>query len=147
MPTVDVRILDHPVHAVAEESFPAPAGAECVFLGRTRCEVHPDHGELQRLSYEAYVPLARRVLDDLAREALKRFDCYTVRIHHAIGDVPLGEASVLIQVVCGHRHEAFTACRFLIDRLKESAPIWKRERWADGTTWSKGTQVRTEEQP
>ena len=50
-----------------------------------------------------------------------------------------GDASVLVQVACGHRAESFEACRFLIDALKAQVPIWKREEWADGTTWSEGT--------
>jgi molybdopterin synthase catalytic subunit len=139
--TIDVRILDHPVQPQALAPFPEAAGAECSFLGRTRREVHPEHGALVRLAYEAYVPLAQRVLTDLARQAADRFDGRAVRIHHAVGDVPVGEASVLVQVACGHRGDAFGACRFLIDGLKTSAPIWKREFWADGTTWSTGHPV------
>ncbi len=141
MTAIDVQILDHPVGVAAVTPFPESAGAECSFLGRTRMEVHPRHGRLVRLSYEAYVPLARRTLSDLAEEAAGRFECSVVRIHHAVGEVPVGDASVLVQVVCGHRAGAFEACRFLIDRLKKTAPIWKRELWADGTSWSPGTPV------
>ena len=140
-PDIDVRILDHPVQPVSLEPWPQAAGAECAFVGRTRMEFHPEHGALVRLSYEAYRPLAERVLTDLAGHAAERFDCRAVRLHHAVGDVPLGAASVLVQVVCGHRDGAFAACRFLIDELKKQAPIWKREHWADGTTWSTGNPV------
>lgn len=140
-PVIDVRILDRPVAATPLEPFPAPAGAECVFLGRTRHEVHPEHGALERLEYEAYRPLAERQLVELAEMAAARFACETVRIHHALGEVRVGEASVLIQVACGHRQRAFEACRFLIDRLKATVPIWKRETWDDGTTWAEGTPV------
>ena len=140
-PGIDVRILEHPVGAVAADPFPAQAGAECVFLGRTRRDIHPRHGELVRLSYQAYLPLAHHTLSELAKQATDRFDCDLVRIHHAIGEVPVGKASVLVQVVCGHRARAFEACRFLIDRLKATAPIWKQELWADGTSWSQGTPV------
>ncbi len=141
MATIDVQILDRPVRAHAVRPFPESAGAECAFLGRTRKEEHPQHGTLRRLSYEAYVPLARRTLDELAESAARQFNCDVVRIHHAVGEVPVGEASVLVQVVCGHRAKAFEACRFLIDRLKSTVPIWKREQWADGTSWSQGTPV------
>ncbi len=146
-PAIDVRICDRPVGMVDADHFPPDAGAECVFLGRTRGETHPRHGTLTRLSYEAYRPLADRTLTDLARDATRRFDCMFVRIHHAVGDVPVGDASVLVHVVCGHRAQAFEACRFLIDRLKASAPIWKRELWADGTSWSRGTPVDLREPP
>ena len=143
-PILDVQILDHPVEAQSFDPFPQPAGGECIFLGRTRLEHHDEHGALTRLGYEAYAPMAEKVLTKLAGEAAARFGCLAVRIHHAIGDVPPGEASVLVQVVTGHRAEAFDACRFLIDRLKLEAPIWKREQWADGTTWSPGAPVETE---
>jgi len=141
MPSIDVQLVDHPVAYAPFEPFPQPAGAECAFLGRTRIESHPAHGTLKRLQYEAYRPLAHNVLRDLAERAIEQYACLAVRIHHAVGDVPAGEASVLVQVVCGHRAGAFDATRFLIDRLKAEAPIWKREIWADGTTWSAGTPV------
>ena len=114
-------------------------GGECVFLGRTRGELHPEHGALLRLRYEAYGSMAEGVLRELAEEAVERFGCLLVRVHHAVGVVDIGEASVLVQVVCGHRGEAFEACRFLIDELKKRVPIWKKEEWADGTSWSEGT--------
>lgn len=126
------------------EPFPQPAGAECVFLGRTRLESHPDHGPLTRLIYEAYAPMAESIMLGLARGATSRFGCLAIRLHHALGAVPIGEASVLVQVVAGHRDAAFDGCRFLIDRVKAEAPIWKREQWADGATWSRGTVVNPE---
>lgn len=146
-PTIDVKIVNQPVGMIDADPFPSDAGAECVFLGRTRGETHPRHGALRRLSYEAYRPLAERTLCDLAQNAAREFQCRLVRIHHAVGEVPVGAASVLVQVVCGHRDEAFLACRFLIDRLKATAPIWKQELWADGTSWSEGTPVDHQEPP
>jgi molybdopterin synthase catalytic subunit len=137
----DIQLFDHPVAAVSLESFPRSAGAECIFLGRTRLESHPQHGDLQRLEYEAYEPMAVRVLNDLAQKHAARFGCLAVRIHHALGVVPPGQASVLVQVLCPHRAASFDACRAIIDELKSTVPIWKRERWADGTTWSRGTPV------
>jgi molybdopterin synthase catalytic subunit len=141
VPIIDVQLFDHPVRMLALEPFPREAGGECVFLGRTRLEHHPQHGELRRLSYEAYREMAERVLRDLAQQTIERFECFAVRVHHAIGEVPVGEASVLVQVVCGHRDKAFAACRFLIDRLKSDAPIWKREQWERGETWSEAANV------
>lgn len=144
-PFIDVRIVDHPVAMIALDGFPADAGGECVFLGRTRLEVHPQLGRLTKLSYAAYREMAEGVLRDLASQAIDRFGCLAVRVHHAIGEVPVGQASVLVQVACGHRDEAFEACRFLIDRLKTDAPIWKREVWERGETWSQAaTAVQIE---
>ena len=144
-PFIDVRIVDHPVAMIALDGFPADAGGECVFLGRTRLEVHPQLGRLAKLSYETYREMAEGVLRDLAIQATDRFGCLAVRVHHATGDVPVGQASVLVQVACGHRDKAFEACRFLIDRLKTDAPIWKREVWERGETWSQAaTAVQME---
>lgn len=143
-PAIDVRIVDGPVRQAGLDRLPATAGGECVFLGRTRRDVHESHGPLERLCYEAYRPLAERTLRELAAEAQQRFGCLSVRLHHAVGEVPVGEASVLVQVLCPHRDEAFKACRFLIDRLKATAPIWKREQWSDGATWARGVPVSVE---
>jgi molybdopterin synthase catalytic subunit len=140
-PLVDVRLLPEPVRPLPLDGLAEDAGGECTFLGRTRRDVHPVHGALRRLTYEAYAALAQRTLLELAAEACRRFDCRAVRLHHALGDVDPGQASVLVQVACAHRGEAFAACRFLIDRLKVSAPIWKKEIWDDGTTWSEGHPV------
>lgn len=138
---VDVQLLEEPVQPLALEGMPAQSGGECIFLGRTRADEHAEHGRLERLCYEAYRPMAERVLGDLAARAAAEYACLGVRIHHALGEVPVGKASVLVQVMCTHRGEAFAACRFLIDALKREAPIWKREEWADGSTWSEGTIV------
>jgi molybdopterin synthase catalytic subunit len=142
---IDVRLLDHPVQIADLAPFPPECGAECVFLGRTRGERHEQHGRLTKLSYEAYQPLAERTMRELVDQAIDQFGCAAVRLHHAVGDVAIGEASVLVQVACGHRDQAFRACRFLIDELKRRVPIWKREVWADGTTWAEGVPVNLNE--
>lgn len=138
---IDVQLVEGPVTLPPWNRFPQPAGAECIFLGRTRKEQDARHGDLTRLSYDAYKPMAERVLRELAEVAAARFECLHVRLHHSVGIVPVGEASVLVQVVTGHRGEAFEACRFLIDALKSRAPIWKREDWEDGSSWSAGSIV------
>ncbi len=137
---IDILFTPGPVEYAAPPMIDI-GGGECVFLGRTRGEVHDKHGALQRLRYTAYESMARRVLESLARVAVKEHGALFVRIHHSLGEVGVGQASVLIQVVCGHRAEAFEACRMLIDRLKSEAPIWKSEVWADGATWSRGLEV------
>jgi len=144
-PLIDVQVVNHPVDPTPMEPFPRSAGAECIFLGRTRSETHDKHGELSLLCYEAHVGLAENQLRELAEEAIDRFGCIAVRIHHATGEVPLGKASVLVHVVCPHRDGAFDACRFLIDQLKATVPVWKREIWADGETWSGGSPVVVKE--
>ncbi|MCA9290190.1 MAG: molybdenum cofactor biosynthesis protein MoaE [Phycisphaerales bacterium] len=144
---IDVRLVDGPAEPETFDPFPQPCGAECIFVGRTRLEHHPEHGALVRLSYEAYRPMALKVLEDLATGAAAQFDCRAVRIVHALGPVPPGAGSVVVQVACGHRGASFDACRHLIDALKKAAPIWKREEWADGTTWSEGTPATPTSEP
>ena len=140
-PYVDVQLLDHPVEQTPLSPFPDDCGAECVFIGRTRVDHHEVHGRLVRLRYHAYRPLATSELRTLALHAAERFGCSCVRIHHALGEVLPGGASVLVQVATGHRGAAFEAGRFVMEELKRKAPIWKQEFWADGTTWSEGATV------
>jgi molybdopterin synthase catalytic subunit len=106
-----------------------------VFIGTTR--TLSKGREVVKLEYEAYIPMAEKCMDDLEREARRRWNLHAMSIVHRIGGVAIGEASVVIAVSSFHRDEAFQACRYLIDRLKEIVPIWKREFFADGTVeWS-----------
>lgn len=136
-PQIITALEDGPVSAL-DLDWPADCGGECVFLGRTRAETHPQHGKLLRLEYEAYEPMVRKCLDQMAQDAAAKWGCRAVRIVHARGVVPLGSASVCIQVATPHRGEAFAACRYLIDRLKHELPVWKREVWERGETFSEG---------
>jgi len=120
-------------------------GGECVFLGRTRSETHPTLGKLQRLDYEAYEPMAKRQLDQLARSLAAKHGCHAIRIVHALGPVAVGQPSVVIQTLTPHRPAAFAACREAIDQLKLEIPIWKREVWERGETFVEGQQVEIQE--
>jgi molybdopterin synthase catalytic subunit len=73
----------------------------------------------------------------IAAEAVERWRC-RVALQHRVGRLEIGEPSVLIAVACGHRGQAFDACRYLIDTLKERVPIWKREVWEGGEVWIEG---------
>ncbi len=136
-PQISVAVQSGPVSAVAL-NWPGACGGECVFLGRTRADRHPEFGPLMRLEYEVYEPMAQKVLKRLASEAAEKFGCLTVRIVHAKGPVKPGEASVVIQVATPHRSESFDASRYLIDSLKRDLPVWKREVWRDGETFVEG---------
>jgi molybdopterin synthase catalytic subunit len=89
------------------------------------------------LDYQAYDAMAMRVLHQIARDIRYRYpDVSRVVIHHRLGKLSVGEISVLIAVGSPHRAEAFDACRYAIDTLKQDAPIWKKEYWLDGdSTW------------
>lgn len=110
-------------------------GAVVTFIGTTRD--HNDGAAVVSLRYEAYVEMANKVLCGLFEEAIKRFPITRARVAHRLGEVPVGEASVVVVVTSPHRGPAFDACRFLMDRLKHEAPIWKLEqlRTGDAVRW------------
>ena len=121
--------LDRLLAAVRDPS----AGALVTFLGTTRNE---NAGRrVIRLEYEAYTRMAEREMRALAVEAKRRWPIRKVAMVHRTGVVPVGQASVAIVVSAGHRAEAFEACHWLIDRLKEIVPIWKREHFRGGQIW------------
>jgi molybdopterin synthase catalytic subunit len=107
------------------------AGAVVLFVGTTRETT--DGRRTRWLDYEAYPAMAERILADLEAEARRRWPLAGCAIVHRLGRVEVGEASVAVAVSSAHRGPAFEAGQWLIDRLKESAPIWKQEHWADGT--------------
>lgn len=109
------------------------AGAVVTFLGTTRSE---NAGRaVVRLEYEAYTHMAVAEMRRLSAEARRTWPLRKVAMAHRIGRVPVGEASVAIAVSAGHRAEAFAACHWLIDRLKEIVPIWKKEHFRGGEVW------------
>jgi molybdopterin synthase catalytic subunit len=116
------------------------SGAVNVFIGTTRN--HSNGKSVVKLEYEAYNPMALKKMEQIRKEAHERWDVHNVALVHRIGEVAVGEASVVIAVSSSHRHEAFEACRYIIDRLKAVVPIWKREYFADGSVeWSKATHT------
>jgi MoaE-MoaD fusion protein len=123
---IDVEQLEN------EVAHPA-AGAIVTFSGTTRRD---NVGRrVLRLEYEAYEPMALSEMRKLAHEAGRRWEIVRIAIHHRVGVVEIGETSVAISVAAAHRAEAFEACRFAIDRLKEVVPIWKKEYFEGGEVW------------
>lgn len=109
------------------------AGAIVTFAGTTRAD---NAGRtVIRLEYEAYESMALSEMRRLAREAGERWPIVRIAISHRIGQVDIGETSVAIAVSAAHRAEAFEACRFAIDRLKQIVPIWKKEHFEGGEVW------------
>jgi molybdopterin synthase catalytic subunit len=90
------------------------------------------------LDYEAYEEMALKQMSGLAEQALERFGVRQVVVVHRLGRLEVGETSVLIVVASAHRGAAFEACRWVIDTLKKTVPIWKRETFADGAVWADG---------
>ena len=117
------------------------AGAIVTFLGTSRRTSHnAAHVEkpVRTLWYEAYETMAVKRLREIGDEAVRRFEVTRVAAWHRVGEVPVGEASVAIAVAAPHRGAAFEACRFVIDEIKRSVPVWKREQFADGEEWVSG---------
>ncbi len=129
------------VHAMIAAAARADCGALTVFLGTTRD--HHDGRRVERLAYEAYAAMAVVALERLELEAARRFDVASCAITHRLGDVPLAEASVVVVVAAAHRGPAFEACRWAMDELKRTVPIWKKEFYAEGgAEWVKGTPLK-----
>jgi MoaE-MoaD fusion protein len=130
-----VRIVRSRIDIAALEAAVADpgAGAIATFVGMTRNE--NSGRRVLRLEYEAYEPMALSEMRKLAEEAGQRWKITRAAITHRIGVVEIGEASVAIAVSAPHRAEAFSACRFLIDRIKEIVPIWKKEHFEGGEIW------------
>ena len=133
-----VAIVHHKIDtAAALEKIKQPEdGAVVVFEGIVR-----NHSRGRRtlfLEYEAYEQMALKEMESLAEQARSQFPIRDVAIVHRLGRLEIGETSVLIVVASAHRAAAFEACRWIIDTLKRTVPIWKKEHFEDGAVWSDG---------
>jgi molybdopterin synthase catalytic subunit len=137
-PCASIAIVDEPIRA--EELVAAAKagsdGAVCVFDGIVRDNTRGR--QTLYLDYEAYRDMALEQMQRLAAEAKEKFGVRQVSVLHRLGRLQVGETSVLIVVASAHRAAAFDACRWLIDTLKKTVPIWKRETFADGVVWADG---------
>jgi molybdopterin converting factor subunit 1 len=112
------------------------AGAICTFTGVVR---DSSRGRsVTHLEYEAYAEMATAQMRNIADEIAERWPDARVAMSHRTGRLEIGEPSVVVSVSCPHRGEAIAACKWGIDRLKETVPIWKKEHAADGTYWIEG---------
>jgi MoaE-MoaD fusion protein len=117
-------------------------GAALVFEGVVR---NQSRGRQTRyLEYEAYEEMALQQMESLAAQALTQFQIRDVAMVHRLGHLEIGETSVLIAVASAHRAAGFDACRWLIDSLKRTVPIWKKEYFEDGAVWGDGEPFPTE---
>ena len=111
-------------------------GAIVAFDGFVR---NQSHGRTTRyLEYEAYEPMALGKMKEIATYIHERYRIHCVAIVHRLGHLEIGETSVFIAVSAPHRGAAFEACRYAIDTLKKTVPIWKKEYFADGAVWADG---------
>jgi molybdopterin synthase catalytic subunit len=112
------------------------SGGIALFIGCVR-DFSEGH-DVEWLEYEAYVPMAEEKLRQVVEEARERWPVQGMAIQHRLGRLEIGEDAVVIAVSCPHRAEAFDACRYAIDRIKEIVPIWKKEFSASGAVWVGG---------
>ena len=129
------RVTEEPLSlaAVVDEVADESAGAVATFLGTVRRE---SRGRtVLYLEYEAYAEMAEDVMAQLAAELEQRYALWAVAIHHRVGRVEIGEASVAIAVSAPHRQDALAACKDAIDTLKQTVPLWKKEVYEGGEEW------------
>src|SRR6267143_4780098 len=127
------------IAAALAASIGADAGADgavVTFLGLVRN--HNVGRSVRYLEYEAYEPLALKAFERIAGEIRDRWPSVRLAVHHRIGRLDIGEASVAIVARSPHRGDAFAACRYTIERVKQIAPIWKREFFDGGDVWIEG---------
>jgi molybdopterin synthase catalytic subunit len=133
--TTDVLSVDSLTRAVLDTAD-GPVGAVATFVGLVRGE------NLGRtvafLEYEAYEPLALKAFARIDEEARAEWPSMTLGLHHRTGRLEIGEASIAIVVASAHRAEAFAACRYAIERVKQIAPSWKHEHFDGGEVWIEG---------
>lgn len=128
-------LSENPIDEAAVAAIVASpgAGALVTFVGRVRARSRGHDVDL--LEYEAYPEMVEGVFRQIADEVREKFGVDAIAIHHRIGTLRVGDTSVVIAVASEHRPAAFDACRYAIDRLKQIAPIWKKEHGPEGAVW------------
>lgn len=117
---------------IAKVKHPEAGGID-VFIGTTRNKT--SNNEVIQLEFESHVSMAIKEIEKIVTTAKKKWDIKSVAVSHRIGVVPIGEEAVVIAVACPHRNDAFESCRYIIDTLKQTVPIWKKEKFYNGEVW------------
>jgi molybdopterin synthase catalytic subunit len=135
MKSIDIQIkssalsLEEQLAFVSDEA----SGGINVFVGNVRNQTKDK--PVIKLEFESYIPMAIKEMELIATEALSRYEINKISIQHRIGTLLPGETAVIIVVGSAHRDDAFRACRYCIDTLKKTVPIWKKEFFEDGAVW------------
>ncbi|TFF39543.1 molybdenum cofactor biosynthesis protein MoaE [Mucilaginibacter psychrotolerans] len=130
-----VKILSEPldVGACIDWVMSPQSGGIDVFIGTVR---NATKGRpVLKLEFEAYIPMAISEINKIIQQTLELWPVQKVLVHHRIGVLQVGEVPVIIAVSAAHRDAAFEACRYIIDTLKQTVPIWKKEFFEDGEVW------------
>lgn len=138
--SIRVSVSVEPIDGASllDEVRRADCGASVLFVGTVRNHSEAKTG-VTHLEYEVYPEMVEPKIREVVDEAMARWPVLAVVVEHRSGEVAVEEASVAIAVSCSHRADAFDAARFIIDELKERAPIWKKEHWPGGSEWSRGS--------
>jgi len=146
MPVPQVAVTSEPLdsNALAALVDANGDGAVVTFAGLVRD--HNQGRQVQFLEYEAYEPLAIRALQRIVDEARDLWPGARIAVHHRLGRLEIGEASVVIAAASAHRADAFAACRYTIERVKQIVPIWKREHFNGGDVWLEGATADPDDQ-
>jgi molybdopterin synthase catalytic subunit len=121
------------------------SGALALFYGVVRN--HSQGRRVLYLEYDAYPSMAVKKIKQVAEEVRSRWEITDMAIHHRIGRLEVGETSLLVAVSAAHRREAFEACHYAVDRIKEIVPVWKKEVWEGGESWVEGHPVAAPAKP
>ena len=132
---IQIHLTNDPLstHTIQSWTGSPEAGGTCTFVGTVRNKTSDK--KVLALEFEAYEPMAIREMQNIAEKAQERWPILRIAIHHRLGKLAIGDIPVVIAVSCAHRDAAFEACKFCIDTLKETVPIWKKEIFEDGDVW------------
>jgi molybdopterin converting factor subunit 1 len=131
-PSLTVGLVERPSVEEALRAVSSPeAGGTVAFVGAVRT----DGGAVERLSYSTYREMAEEAMREIAEEAAAKWPLEGVAVLHAVGDLEVGDRTVVVACSAPHRGEAFDACRYVIDEVKRRVPIWKKESGPAGDRW------------
>lgn len=119
-------------------------GAIATFIGVVRD--NNLNRRVTHLEYEAYEPLALKALEQICDEAVREWPGTRLAVHHRVGRLAIGEASIIIAAASAHRAHAFAACRYVIERVKQIVPIWKHEFFEGGEVWIEGATANPQDE-
>ena len=133
--TTQIEISDKPlnIQSCIDWVMSPQSGGIDVFIGTVRDSTKGK--KVIKLEFEAYEPMALKEMRKIAEKAFEKWPVQKLLIHHRIGILQVGEVPVIIAVSCAHRDAAFETCRCIIDTLKQTVPIWKKEIFEDGEVW------------
>ncbi len=141
MPVILAAIQEEPldVEAIRKDVGEPSCGATVVMMGQVRD--HHKGRRVDRLEYHAYLEMAEKEIEAIASESAGRWPDARVAAAHRLGDLAIGDISVVVAVAAPHREDAFAACRWCIDALKARLPVWKKEFGPEGETWQEEKEL------